>query len=93
MTLTVSAGVSLFPLWPGRVGDWSLSLRVADAALYRAKREGRDRWIGLGPGRMAAFDACQPEASIEALEAQGCLARLGNDGRVSHGERGDTLAH
>ncbi|GGZ60551.1 hypothetical protein GCM10008101_13090 [Lysobacter xinjiangensis] len=93
VTLTVSAGVSLFPLWPGRVGDWSLSLRVADAALYRAKREGRDRWVGLGPGRMAAFDACQPEASIEALEAQGCLARLGNDGRVSHGERGDTLAH
>ncbi|HEY4555710.1 MAG TPA: tetratricopeptide repeat-containing diguanylate cyclase [Lysobacter sp.] len=78
VALTVSAGVSLFPLWPGRPGDWSLSLRVADAALYRAKREGRDRWVGLGPGRAAATDACQPEASIESLEEQGCLVRLGD---------------
>jgi diguanylate cyclase (GGDEF)-like protein len=74
--LTVSAGVSLFPLWPGRAGDWSLSLRVADAALYRAKGEGRDRWVGFGPGRTAR-EACRPDASIEALEAQGCLARAG----------------
>ncbi|HEY4561253.1 MAG TPA: tetratricopeptide repeat-containing diguanylate cyclase, partial [Lysobacter sp.] len=87
--LTVSAGVSLFPLWPGRPGDWSLSLRVADAALYRAKREGRDRWVGLGPGRAAAFDACQPEASIESLEAQGCLARLGSDGRMARADERD----
>lgn len=74
--LTVSMGATLFPLWPQRAGDWALSLRVADAALYEAKRGGRDRWVGFAPGTPDA-DACGPGTDVPALEAAGCLLRIG----------------
>jgi diguanylate cyclase (GGDEF)-like protein len=43
--------------------DWEAALRRADAALYRAKREGRDRVVAL-----AGADTAEP-AAVEALPA------------------------
>jgi diguanylate cyclase (GGDEF)-like protein len=43
VTVTISAGLSVFPL-DGR--DWESLFSVADARLYAAKREGRNRIVG-----------------------------------------------
>jgi diguanylate cyclase (GGDEF)-like protein len=51
-----SIGFACWPLDPARpraVG-WATVLNLADAALYRAKRQGRNRWVGvLGVGELA----------------------------------------
>jgi diguanylate cyclase (GGDEF)-like protein len=43
VTVTISAGLSVFPI-DGR--DWESLFSVADARLYAAKREGRNRIVG-----------------------------------------------
>jgi diguanylate cyclase (GGDEF)-like protein len=43
VTVTISAGLAIFPL-DGR--DWESLFSVADARLYAAKREGRNRVVG-----------------------------------------------
>jgi diguanylate cyclase (GGDEF)-like protein len=79
VSLTVSMGFSLFPLWPEATGDWAFCLRMADTALYRAKTSGRDRWTGLIAGKLAQamdHERCAREASVDELEARGCLTAL-----------------
>jgi diguanylate cyclase (GGDEF)-like protein len=47
--LTCSIGFAAFPLapqWP-RALDWRQVVDLADAALYEAKRAGRNAWVGL----------------------------------------------
>src|SRR6202008_207177 len=53
--LSCSTGVSVHPLWPPehRVADWTLTLELADAALYRVKQEGRNGSIALVAGQHA----------------------------------------
>jgi two-component system cell cycle response regulator len=54
--LTVSIGAAVFP-WHGRSA--ATLLRRADAALYEAKRAGRDRWrLADPPGDLAEETAC-----------------------------------
>jgi len=63
LPVTVSVGFAVFPLDPQapQAWDWEASLRLADAALYAAKAQGRDGFVGalraegllpadLGPG-------------------------------------------
>jgi diguanylate cyclase (GGDEF)-like protein len=63
LAVTVSIGFAVFPLDPGapQAWDWDATLRLADAALYAAKAQGRDGYVGalradglrpeeLGPG-------------------------------------------
>lgn len=69
-----SAGAALAGVAP----DWALSLRVADAALYHAKSEGRDRWAGFVAGAM-------PSAEIQAAGDVATLVAGGNLERV-HGQ-------
>lgn len=77
--LTVSMGISLFPARPG--GDWPLSLRLADAALYRAKHAGRDRWVALTLAEPAqALAEPGQDLSLAALEALGMLRESGGGG-------------
>ena len=77
--LSVSMGASLFPAHPSRSGDWPLSLRIADAALYRAKHEGRGRWVGYaitGDGPLLADD--ELDLAVDLLETRGRLRRVGD---------------
>ncbi len=63
LPVTVSIGFAVFPLDPAapQAWDWEATLRLADAALYAAKAQGRDGYVGalradgllpdeLGPG-------------------------------------------
>ncbi|HEX9081438.1 MAG TPA: GGDEF domain-containing protein [Holophagaceae bacterium] len=76
---TVSVGFSILPLLPGqpRLLTWEQALALADAALYRAKAEGRNRWVGVGSAGPAWTDL--PDAFGELLkdlpqaEAQGLV--------------------
>ena len=46
---TVSIGFAPAPFFPDRrdARDWQMTLRLADWALYAAKHDGRDAWVGL----------------------------------------------
>ena len=49
---TCSIGFALYPFGPGITEqlNWEQCVVLADAGLYLAKKEGRDRWVGLEPG-------------------------------------------
>lgn len=47
LSLTVSTGVSSLPVFPGDTPRWQDAIRVADRALYVAKRAGRNAWAGV----------------------------------------------
>lgn len=78
--LTCSIGVSLHPLWPSekQIADWSLTLELADAALYRVKQEGRNGTIALIAGpQLAEISLTLRDAdTIDTLVAQNALRLL-----------------
>ncbi|MCE4540229.1 diguanylate cyclase [Pelomonas sp. P7] len=49
LPVTVSIGFAVFPLDPQapRAWDWDATLSLADAALYAAKEQGRDGYVGV----------------------------------------------
>jgi len=51
ITVTCSAGIACYPFGrPVDALDWEQVVQLADAAVYQAKTEGRDRWVQLLPG-------------------------------------------
>ncbi|MCZ8233755.1 MAG: diguanylate cyclase [Inhella sp.] len=72
LRVTCSIGFACYPLDPEhpREATWSAVLAVADAALYAAKREGRNRWVGVVQGRGAPFAIAQSLHSDLACEAR-----------------------
>ena len=78
---TVSLGFSLMPCLSAQPQSlsWEQALALADAALYVAKAEGRNRWVGVQGGRTPWTDlkACYTltVADLKQGEAQG-LVRL-----------------
>jgi diguanylate cyclase (GGDEF)-like protein len=75
--MTCSIGVSVHPLWPTErhSADWSLTLELADAALYRVKQEGRNGSMGLVAGStLAEISLTSRDAgTVEALVADNAL--------------------
>ena len=49
---TCSMGFALYPFLPGapEAISWEQAIALADAGLYLAKEEGRDRWVGIEAG-------------------------------------------
>jgi diguanylate cyclase (GGDEF)-like protein len=49
---TCSVGFCVLPFFPGKPGklNWEQAMGLADAALYIAKQEGRNRWVGVTCG-------------------------------------------
>ena len=74
LTRTCSVGFAAFPFAPARprAVTWETVIDVADAGLYRAKRTGRDRWVGIA----TAGDA-DPAETVAAIKAdlQAAIAR------------------
>lgn len=58
LSLTCSVGFTAFPLCADlpRALDWRAAVDLADTALYQAKKDGRDAWVGL-LGASAASEA------------------------------------
>ncbi len=52
LQITCSIGFAEYPFAAGmtEVDDWETLVNIADLALYRAKNDGRNTWIGLRPG-------------------------------------------
>jgi len=75
--MTCSIGVSVHPLWPTErhSADWSLTLELADAALYRVKQEGRNGSMGLVAGStLAEISLTSRDAgTVDALVADDAL--------------------
>jgi diguanylate cyclase (GGDEF)-like protein len=72
--LTCSIGLSLHPLWPSsQQADWSLTLELADTALYRVKQEGRNGSIALIAGSVV------PDTELEPQDGPWIDAMLAND--------------
>lgn len=70
--VTASLGFVALPPWPGIDCPWETALRLADAAIYASKAEGRDRWNGyrgLTPPAVVSADA-QPEDLEQAGHVQ-----------------------
>jgi diguanylate cyclase (GGDEF)-like protein len=78
--LSCSIGVSVHPLWPAvpQIADWSLTLELADAALYRVKQEGRNGSIGLvaGPKLAGTSIVSRDTDTVHKLVAENALCWL-----------------
>lgn len=88
-----SVGWTRHPLGASTMADWKHALELADAALYRAKANGRNTWVGLVAGERMGQTALEghPGKRIDELVAENRLQWLNlptrgaaakNDGRA-----------
>jgi diguanylate cyclase (GGDEF)-like protein len=66
LVLSCSVGFSAFPLCPARPRalDWRTAIDLADAALYQAKKAGRDAWVGLLEAEAAGDEALRADLRL-----------------------------
>lgn len=68
IAVTCSAGIACYPFGePIDALDWERVVKLADAAVYQAKAEGRDCWVQLAPGER--FEAADGEAFVQSVKA------------------------
>lgn len=77
---TISIGYCVLPFFSGeaRMLTWEQVLALADAALYLAKAEGRNRWVGVTAGPAAWSDT--QRTCVEVLHD---LRRAGEQGLIA----------
>jgi diguanylate cyclase (GGDEF)-like protein len=75
MRVTCSIGIASLPVHAARVGDLDASITLADFAMYRAKREGRDRvyWAALPSEEWTGMFQGDVRESAEQLDELGKL--------------------
>lgn len=74
LSCTCSLGFCAFPLIPGAHDhpSWERVVNLADAALYKAKRNGKNRWIGIQPTPAASsVPPIQLQVDLDVLLASG----------------------
>jgi diguanylate cyclase (GGDEF)-like protein len=93
LAISCSVGFAAFPLQPAqaRALDWQASLALADEALYRAKRSGRNGWAGVLAAPPLAAEllrqrARSPAAWLDSGELT-LLRSVGSDAAVAGGSR------
>lgn len=73
LAVSASVGYAVFPMAPaGGPRSWTDVLELADQALYRAKQQGRDRWVGVQVPAGQALPEGPPQ--LDAWLAQGRLS-------------------
>lgn len=75
LAVSCSLGFACFPLSTQWGPDWAATVDLADAALYQAKRSGRDAWVGV-------LDAGQADVAALA-ERRGSAAAWLEEGRLT----------
>jgi len=74
LRVTASMGFAGVPLWPDRVADPDLALRLADHAVYEAKHAGRNIWRGYVGRQSPPVGAGLARQPVEAMLEAGWLA-------------------
>lgn len=66
--ITFSVGWTLHPLGGTPASEWMKALELADAALYQAKANGRNTWVGLTAGPNLGNHPLDPQAGKHITE-------------------------
>lgn len=85
LQVSFSVGWTRHPLGGSAPGDWLHTLELADAALYQAKANGRNTWVGLagGPALGDAALGPHPGRRIAELVSDGRLHWVNLKGRLA----------
>ncbi len=85
---TVSLGFASMPLLTGHAEaiDWEHVVSLADQCLYRAKRNGRNRWLGLLPATITPAATDPPRAEFSALASSGWVRVVEGPVEASHAD-------
>ena len=67
IAVTCSVGIACYPFGePVNALDWEQVLKLADVAVYQAKKAGRNRWVQLAPGQHFQID--DAESFVQAVK-------------------------
>lgn len=68
-SLSIGFSCAPFLVDVAATNDWSVALKLADHALYAAKRSGRDGWVGIWGGRAGELPVAELLAAPERFQS------------------------